>query len=253
MPKLIILGSSTNIPDETHENTHMVLLGGEHMVLIDGPGNPYIRLRKAGLDEKKLTDIVMTHFHPDHVSGIPLLLMAFGLSHRKDPLDIYANQHCSEYMKKVLDFYEWKKWTSWHLFPITFHTIPEEEKFLLLETEEFRIITSPVKHFIPTIGLRIEFKNNGKVIAYSCDTAPTPNLIALAKDADILIHEAAGESGGHSTALQAGESAAEAQVKELFLIHYPTNDFDYHDLVDEAAKAFDGPIAMTEDFMEFES
>jgi hypothetical protein len=43
MPKLVILGSSTNIPDQHHENTHMVLVGDDHMVLIDGPGNPFVR------------------------------------------------------------------------------------------------------------------------------------------------------------------------------------------------------------------
>jgi ribonuclease Z len=249
MPKLIILGSSTNIPDEYHENTHMVLVGDDHMVLIDGPGNPYIRLRKAGLDEKKLTDIVMTHFHPDHVSGIPLLLMAVGLSGRKEQLNIYGNQHCLGLMQKLLDFYEWN---SWHSFPVTFHTIPDEEKHPLLEVAGCKIFTSPVKHFIPTVGLRFELLKPNKVIVYSCDTAPTPNLVSLAKDADILIHEAAGASPGHSSAFQAGEIAAEANVKLLYLIHYPTGNFDYQSLVAEAAKAYSGPIAMAEDFLEFD-
>ena len=99
----LYLGSSTNIPDVTHENTHLALVDEERLVLIDGGGNPFVRLREAGLDEKKLTDIVMTHFHPDHVSGIPLLLMAVGLSDRKEHLDIYANEHCLGLMKQLLD------------------------------------------------------------------------------------------------------------------------------------------------------
>ena len=41
-------------------------------------------------------------------------------------------------------------------------------------------------------------------------------------------------------------------MKELYLIHYPVNGFDYSQLVDEAAAVFDGPVKMTEDFMEFE-
>jgi ribonuclease Z len=248
MPKLVILGSSTNIPDQHHENTHMVLVGDDHMVLIDGPGNPFVRLRDAGLDEKRLTDIVMTHFHPDHVSGIPLLLMAVGLSGRAEPLNVHANQHCLGYMQKLLGFYEWE---TWHSFPVTFHTIPEKPSYLLMEADGCKIFTSPVKHFIPTVGLRFEFLKSGKVLTYSCDTAPTPNLVTLAKDADVLIHEAAGASPGHSSARQAGEIAAEANAKSLFLIHYPTGDFDYQTLIAEAAQAYDGPITMAEDFMEF--
>jgi ribonuclease Z len=248
MPKLIILGSSTNIPDIHHENSHMVLVGDNRMVLIDGPGNPFVRLREAGLDERKLTDIIMTHFHPDHVSGIPLLLMAVGLSGRENLLNLYANEHCLVLMQKLLDFYEWD---SWHFFPVKFHSIPEKQKYLLMEADGCRIYTSPVKHFIPTIGLRFEFPKSGKVLAYSCDTAPTPSLIALGKDADIFIHEAAGVSPGHSSAQQAGEIATEANAKSLYLIHYPTGDFDYQTLIAEAAQTYNGPIVMAEDFMEF--
>lgn len=249
MPKLIVLGSSTNIPDAAHENTHLALVDNERLVLIDGGGNPFVRLREAGLDEKKLTDIVMTHFHPDHVSGIPLLLMAIGLSDREEQLDIYANEHCLGLMEQLLGFYEWH---TWHSFPVTFHTVEEEEMRVLIETKEFKIYTSPVKHFIPTIGMRFEFIKSGKVIAFSCDSAPTPSLIPLAKDADVLIHEAAGASPGHSSALQAGEIASEANVKSLYLIHYPVGDFDYHSLIDEAAQAYKGPIKMAEDFLEFD-
>ena len=119
-------------------------------------------------------------------------------------------------MKQLLGFYEWH---TWHSFPVTFHTVEEEEMRVLIETKEIKIYTSPLKHFIPTIGMRFEFIKSGKVIAFSSDSAPTPNLISLAKDADVLIHEAAGTSPGHSSALQAGEIASEANVKSLYLRH----------------------------------
>ena len=50
MPKLIILGSSNAIPTAGAENTHMVVVGSEHMVLIDSVGNTILRLEQAGLD-----------------------------------------------------------------------------------------------------------------------------------------------------------------------------------------------------------
>ena len=46
MPKLVFLGTATNIPDETHENSHFAIVGKDRMVLIDGPGNPYSRTEK---------------------------------------------------------------------------------------------------------------------------------------------------------------------------------------------------------------
>lgn len=245
MTKLVFLGTATNVPDATHENTHMVLVGEDRMVLIDGPANPYSRLMHAKLDVNRLTDIIVTHFHPDHAAGIPLMLMAYGLSGRTAPMRLIANHHCMENLQYFLEAFSWKMW---HDFPVELVTIPEEEMATLVEVPEFTVYSSPVKHFVPAIGLRVEFPRTGKVLAYSGDTAPTPSLFGLAKGADVLIHEAAGASSGHSSAAQAGELATKAAVKQLYLIHYPVGDFDYQTLVEEAGRKFDGPVIMVEDF-----
>ncbi|MDH5506679.1 MAG: MBL fold metallo-hydrolase [Anaerolineae bacterium] len=249
MPKLVILGTSYSIPDETHENTHMVLVGEDRKVLIDCVSNPIVRLKQAGIDHHDITDVVMTHFHPDHVSGLPLLLMGMGLSERVNPLNIYGLKYVVDIMKNMLVDYQWERW---HQFPVTFHYLEDQEMFPMLESEEFRIFTSPVNHFIPTIGMRIEFTESNQVLAYSCDTTPTKSVVVLGENADVLIHEAAGASPGHSSASQAGEIATKANAKELYLIHYPTGDFDYHALVDQAAQTYDGPIRLAEDLMVFE-
>ena len=48
MAKLIVLGSSSAVPDFEHENTHLAILGEERVVLVDCVGNPIVRLRQAG-------------------------------------------------------------------------------------------------------------------------------------------------------------------------------------------------------------
>ncbi len=246
MLKVVILGTATNIPDAIHENTHMALVSDDRLVLIDGPGNPYSGLLKAELNPNKVTDILLTHFHPDHVSGIPLLLMAMGLSGRKTPLTIYANQHCSERMLRMLEDYGWEKW---HDFPVEFQLLPEDEAHVAMDSDEYRLLTTPVKHFIPAVGLRIEPIAEGRVLVYSGDTAPLPSLDRLAKGCEILIHEAAGASEGHSSARQAGAAATRAGAKRLILVHYPVGDADLSELAREAEKAFSGQITIAEDFM----
>ncbi len=250
MAKLVILGSSYAVPDETHENTHMAIVGQERTVLVDCVGNPIARLKEAGLDHNAVTDIIMTHFHPDHISGVPLLLMSMWLLERKHDLSLYGLEFTTERMQKLMDFYDWKSWPNF--FPTEFHTIKDVDLYPVLETDEFKIYTSPVQHWVPTVGLRIEFVKSGKIVAYSSDTAPTETVYGLAKDADILIHEAAGASEGHSSAEQAGMIATEANAKELYLIHYPTGGFDYHSLIAEAAKTFKGPVKIAEDLDQFE-
>jgi ribonuclease Z len=105
---------------------------------------------------------------------------------------------------------------------------------------------------IPTIGLRIECKIPEKILAYSCDTEPCEQTVRLAYGADILIHEAGGESYGHSSAEQAGEIATRAEVGKLYLIHYPTGRFANGNLVAEASKTYRGEVIIAKDFMTIE-
>jgi ribonuclease Z len=118
----------------------------------------------------------------------------------------------------------------------------------VLEYDEFHIFAVPMKHLIPTIGLRIEFLKSKKVLAYSCDTEPCPQVIRLAQSANILIHEATGLSAGHSSAEQAGEAATRAKVSELYLIHYPAGKVSASELLSEARRKFKGPVRVAEDF-----
>jgi ribonuclease Z len=246
MPKLFFLGTSNAIPDEMHENTHMVLVGEKRIVLIDCVNSPILRFKKVDVDFNRLSDLILTHFHPDHVSGVPQLLMNMWLMGRKLPLNIYGLQHTLDRIENLMGFYGWSEWPDF--FPVVFHRLPAQELMTVLECEEFRILSTLVKHFIPTIGLRIEFLKSKKVCAYSCDTEPCPQVIRLAEGANVLIHEASGSFHGHSSAAQAGEAARQAEVGELYLIHYPTGQFASANLVMEARTEFEGPVTLAEDF-----
>jgi ribonuclease Z len=149
-----------------------------------------------------------------------------------------------------MDLYDWSDWPNF--FPVSFTTLAEEEMSLVFECSEYRVLSSPVHHLIPTVGLRLEFLKVDKILAYSCDTQPVQSVVTLAAGADVLIHEAAGASRGHSSAAQAGEVAREAEVGALYLIHYPSENFDPLPLVDEAQQFFGGPVALAEDFMTLE-
>jgi len=250
MPKLIILGSSNALSSKDNENTHMVLVGEKRIVMVDCVNNPIQRLNQVGIDFLNLTDLILTHFHPDHVSGVPLLLMDMWLRGRKMPINVYGLHYTLDRMEKLMSMYSWETWPNF--FPVSFHRIPASENSCLMECDEFGIKSSPVRHLIPTIGLRFEFKKNQKVLTYSCDTEPCVEVVRLASGADVLIHEASGHSMGHSSAEQAGQIAAQAEVNRLYLIHYPTGEFANGNLVAEARRHFQGDIDLATDFMTLE-
>lgn len=251
MLKLIIVGSAAAIGDERHANTHMVLVARSHMVLIDCPGEPLLRLKAAGLNYQCLTDMILTHFHPDHVSGVPHFLMNLWLLGRKSPLNIYALGHTLERTKKLVDLFELLSLPGF--FPVSFIQLPEKEMSPVLESEDVRIFSSPVRHIIPTLGLRVEARLSGKSLAYSSDTEPCPEVIRLGFQSDVLIHEATGAGFGHSSAGQAGEIARQAGVKRLVLIHYPViGQTESEQLIREANVHFGGRVDLAEDLMQIE-
>lgn len=247
MTRLIFFGTSAAVPDDTHQNTHMALVGRERLALIDCTGNPILSAARLGLDlPQRLTDLVLTHFHPDHVAGTPAMLMQNWLLGRKAPLPVYGLAYTLERAEKMMELFGWDRWPGF--YPVTFHPVPEQELTPVIDCPEFRLSASPVCHLLPTLGLRVDFPN-GQALAYSCDTAPCEAVVRLAQGVDVLVHEASGASQGHSSAAQAGDTARQAGAKALYLIHYPGNA-DPNELIAQAAACYSGPIQVAQDMME---
>jgi len=123
------------------------------MVLVDTASNPILRLEQAGLEFNDLTDIILTHFHPDQVSGLPLLLMDLWLMGRRQSLNIYGLHHTIDRVEQLMGLYNWAEWPDF--FPVVFFRLPAAELTAVLNCPDFTIKASPVHHLIPTIGLRI--------------------------------------------------------------------------------------------------
>jgi ribonuclease Z len=89
----------------------------------------------------------------------------------------------------------------------------------------------------------------GRRIVYSGDTAPVQTVSVYAHEADVLVHEATfcedervrARETGHSTARQAAETARDADVKLLALMHLSTRYFP-REIRDEARAVFENTV-----------
>jgi ribonuclease Z len=242
---LIILGSANAVPDELHDNTHLLIQEGQRIVLVDCASGPVQRLQKIGTEINGITDLILTHFHPDHVSGVPLLLMVMWLTGRTKSLEVYGLAYTLDRIETLMGLFEWEKWPGF--FPVIFHRLDGVEQETVLDCAELRILSSPVHHLIPTIGLRVEYKKSGKSFGYSCDTEPCDEVVCLAKGVDVLLHEAHGVNKGHSSAAQAAGIATRAGARMLYLIHYPTPAVGLQAMIEEAKANFSGQVELAQD------
>jgi len=99
----------------------------------------------------------------------------------------------------------------------------------------------------------------GKSIAYCLDTRPCPMSVLLARDVDLLIHEATyteefaveAQTYGHSTAAQAARTARDAGAHRLLITHFSSRYPDSSPLLQEARAVFPDTI-VAEDLVEIE-
>ncbi len=240
MPRWTVLGTAYSLGTLTVRNTHFLLTTTRRAVLIDVPEDVLPRLRQMGLSPNSLTDVILTHFHPDHVGGLPLFLQNLWLAGRTRSLTLHGPPDAINRARKMLDLFRWDRWRG--MFPVTFRSYAGPGLLPMLRESDLWLDAAEVRHSVPALGLRFAFPESGRVLAYSTDTAPCEAVVLLARGADWLFHEATGAGPYHSTARQAGEVAKQAGVGHLFLVHTDPDPETRRRLEQEAQSVFPGPV-----------
>ncbi|RMH53679.1 MAG: MBL fold metallo-hydrolase [Bacteroidetes bacterium] len=220
MPQLHLLGTGASISDPHRTTTMLAVTDGPSTVVIDCGGDVVQRLLAAGIALDTIEALIITHEHPDHVGGFPLFMEKIWLAPRRRPIPIYGIHAALDQARRTFATFDTSTWEG--LPERIWHEVPHTPGALVLEDAHWRITAAPVVHPVPNIGLRIESKTSGGVVAYSCDTEPTPSVVELGREADLLVHEANGYLPGvHSSPEQAARVAREAQARRLLLVHLP--------------------------------
>jgi ribonuclease Z len=253
MAQVILLGTGAALSDATREHTYMVVQGEKSAILIDCGGGPVQRLSRAGVALENIDHMILTHHHPDHLYGVSVFLLDLWLAGRKKVLHIYGLPETLRATRAMMHAFEWEQWFKFGFFPVEFHRVTKEAISLQIVTPEFSVSTAMTQHLLPTIATRVVSRASGKSIVYSSDTEVCDSVVALARGADILFHEATTVNKaalGHSSARQAGAQAKRAGVKKLVLVHLPPHG-DVKKLHAAATKTFGGKVVVGKDFARF--
>jgi ribonuclease Z len=216
---LYLLGTGAAVSDPHRTTTMLAVEEAGRVLLVDCGGDAVQRLLAVGLDPAAIHAVVLTHEHPDHIGGFPLLVEKLWLLGRRDPLPVYGPAATLAVARALFACFSTAGWDG--VPEREWHEVPMEPDAVVFHDDTFHVTATPVDHPVPTIGLRVEGASGG-VLAYSCDTAKDERVRELARDADLLVHEATGSQPGvHASAEEAAETAAEAGAGRLVLVHLP--------------------------------
>jgi len=87
---IVFLGTGSAIPTITRNHTSIFMKYKDRNMLIDCGEGAQRQLRKAKISLSKITDIFITHFHGDHVFGLPGFLNTLSKSDYNKTLNIYG-------------------------------------------------------------------------------------------------------------------------------------------------------------------
>lgn len=232
--ELIFLGTSAGVPTRTR-NVTAILLNLRHptqsgLWLFDcGEGTQHQLLHTA-FNPGKLDKIFISHFHGDHLFGLPGLLCSRSMSGIIQPLTIYGPQGIREFVETALRISG-----SWTDYPLEIVEIGAGE---ILDDGLRKVTAYPLEHPLECYGYRIEEHDKpgalnaqalktagvppgplfqelkagktitledgrqingadylaapvpGKALAIFGDTGPCDAALDLAKGVDVMVHEA---------------------------------------------------------------
>ena len=154
MIDVCLLGCGGMMPLPERYLTSLYVRYEGHALLIDCGEGTQVAIRAAELGFKAIDTICLTHFHADHVSGLPGLLLTIGNSGRTDPLRIIGPTHVADVVR-VLRF----------LAPVLpFEVFCEEipAKGKTFPWWDCRLTAFPVEHKVPCYGFTIDLARPGR-------------------------------------------------------------------------------------------
>ena len=233
MLDVFLIGTGGMMPLPYRFLTSLVLRCNGSTMMIDCGEGTQVALRKKGLSANPVDVICFTHYHGDHISGLPGLLLTMGNSERKEPLVLIGPKGLERVVSALrvvapeLPFpIEYREFTGQeadftvndyeiHAFRVN-HNVPcygyrvNIRRLGLFDPERAKANEVPLKYWnrlqhgesvtedgrIYTPDLVMGPERKGLKLVYSTDTRPTDSIRENAEGADLLILEGMyGEKG----------------------------------------------------------
>jgi len=212
-------------PTKTRNHSSFLLQYKNENILFDCGEGIQRQMRLTGIKPAKITRLCISHWHGDHVFGIPGLMSSMGADQFARKLYIYGPHGTKKYIDHMF-----KSFASNDIIP---YEVKEVSSGIFFENDDFVLLSEPLKHSVLCIGFsfiekskfrinvtkakelglsgpilgilqqgkdivvqgkkikaeNVTYEVQGKKVSYVADTVLCNGAHALAQNADVLISE----------------------------------------------------------------
>ncbi len=172
--KLTFLGTGSAIPTLKRNHPSILLQYKDETILFDCGEGTQRQLRKARINPCKITKIFISHWHADHVLGIPGLIQTLMMNEYNKTLEIYGPKNTKQFMQLYLNLFTSKS------KPIKIQ-INEITSKKIIDTDEFKIESTKLEHDTPSLGYSFILKEKLRLDKNKIKKLKLPNTPKLAK------------------------------------------------------------------------
>lgn len=274
--RVTLLGTGTPVPSEQRASYSTLIEAGEQKLVFDFGRSVAVRLWQMRIPLGSVNAGFLTHFHSDHLVGLPDLWMTGWLrppyGQRNQPMALYGPKgmkNLTDHLSEAFSANTRIREADEHDPPagIAFDT-HEIEPGVVYDKDGVRVTAFNNDHgplIKPSYGYKVEYQGHSVVL--SGDTIFSPEVVRQAQGADLFIHcvtlipdkllqaNPAYEAIYHhlTSPAEAVRAFAQAKPKLAVFSHIGLNgDATVEDLVARTRETYGGPLVVGEDLMGFE-
>ena len=154
MVRVDFLGTGQAIPTASRNHSAVLLSYKNENILVDCGEGTQRQFRKARINPGKVTRLLITHWHGDHVLGIPGLIQTLALSKYNKTLYIYGPKGTKKFISEIIGIFV-------QVLKIKIEVKEVDGKFF--ENDDFSLIAEGLDHGIPANGYAFVEKDKNRL------------------------------------------------------------------------------------------